>query len=56
VSYRERTWPTLGLESVRGKVDFVQGDACNLKPIHTGYDLILAANLIDRLYSPRKLP
>ena len=27
-------------------------DACNLKPIFTGYDLILAANLIDRLYDP----
>ena len=37
------------------KVAFFQGDACNLKPHFTGYDLILAANLIDRLYSPRKL-
>jgi len=33
-------------------VDFFQGDACNLKPHFSGYDLILAANLIDRLYSP----
>mgnify|MGYP000087096251 FL=1 len=55
VSYRERHLADLGLESVRGKVEFVQGDACNLKAIHTGYDLILAANLIDRLHSPRKL-
>jgi putative 4-mercaptohistidine N1-methyltranferase len=35
-------------------VAFWQGDACNLKSIFTGFDLILAANLIDRLYSPAK--
>ena len=55
VSYRERRLVDLGLASVADKVEFVQGDACNLKSIHTGYDLILAANLIDRLHSPRKL-
>jgi putative 4-mercaptohistidine N1-methyltranferase len=52
VSYHERTLADLGLESAANKVDFWQGDACNLKPNFTGYDLILAANLIDRLYSP----
>ncbi len=54
VSYKERTLTGLGLEHVKDKVEFFQGDACNLKPIHTGYDLILAANLIDRLYDPAK--
>jgi 5-histidylcysteine sulfoxide synthase/putative 4-mercaptohistidine N1-methyltranferase len=54
VFYKERTLTELGLGAVCGKVDFVQGDACNLKPILNGYDLILAANLIDRLYSPAK--
>jgi len=44
----------MGLDGVRNKVAFFQGDACNLKPNMSGYDLILAANLIDRLYSPRK--
>jgi putative 4-mercaptohistidine N1-methyltranferase len=39
---------------VRNKVEFFQGDACNLKDIFTGYDLVLAANLIDRLYSPAR--
>jgi putative 4-mercaptohistidine N1-methyltranferase len=39
---------------VAHKVEFWQGDACNLKPQFTGYDFILAANLIDRLYSPRQ--
>ena len=54
VSYRERRLADLGLDGTRGKVAFFQGDACNLKPIFSGYDLILAANLIDRLYSPAK--
>lgn len=54
VSYHERTLRDVGLDDVRGKVEFLQGDACNLKRIFCGYDLILAANLIDRLYSPRK--
>ncbi|MGB9093135.1 MAG: 5-histidylcysteine sulfoxide synthase [Gallionella sp.] len=54
VSYRERRLADLGLDAAREKVDFFQGDACNLKTVFTGYDLILAANLIDRLYSPKK--
>jgi len=54
VSYKERRLDDLGLDEARRKVDFFQGDACNLKPLFGGYDLILAANLIDRLYSPKK--
>lgn len=54
VFYKERSLAALGLESVKSKVEFYQGDACNLKPILTGYDLILAVNLIDRLYDPAK--
>lgn len=54
VSYKIRTLASLGLDHLKGKVEFLQGDACNLKPILTGYDLIFAANLIDRLYSPKK--
>lgn len=54
VSYRERKLADLGLDETRNKVSFFQGDACNLKPHFSGYDLIFAANLIDRLYSPLK--
>ncbi|MDR2220769.1 MAG: 5-histidylcysteine sulfoxide synthase [Methylobacillus sp.] len=54
VLYKERRLDQLGLDAMRDKVEFFQGDACNLKPHFTGYDFILAANLIDRLYSPRK--
>ncbi len=52
VHYKERRLEQLGLEDTASKVEFLQGDACNLKPMFAGYDLILAANLIDRLYKP----
>lgn len=52
VSYKTRDLVTMGLDEIHNKVHFEQGDACNLKPILTGFDLILAANLIDRLYDP----
>ena len=54
VAYKERNLADLGLDKVAPKVEFFQGDACNLKHVFSGYDLILAANLIDRLYSPEK--
>lgn len=41
-------------EETRDRCEFWQGDACNLKPHFSGYDLIVAANLIDRLYDPKK--
>jgi len=43
----------LGYESVKDRVSFWQGDACNLKPNFNSYDLVMATNLIDRLYNPR---
>ena len=52
VSYHERTLQDLGLAETASRVQFMQGDACNLKDLYGGYDLILAANLIDRLYAP----
>ncbi len=54
VSYKTRRLTDMGLEDVRHNVAFSQGDACNLKLVHTGYDFILAANLIDRLYKPEQ--
>lgn len=54
VSYKSRSLADLGLADTKDKVEFFQGDACNLKPVFAGYDFILAANLIDRLYSPAK--
>ena len=43
----------LGYENLKDKVSFWQGDACNLKPNFNSYDVIMATNLIDRLYNPR---
>jgi putative 4-mercaptohistidine N1-methyltranferase len=52
VSFHETRLSDFGLAEHAGKVEFLQGDAHNLKPQITGYDLVLAANLIDRLYDP----
>jgi putative 4-mercaptohistidine N1-methyltranferase len=43
----------LQLSNGCSRVFFMQGDACNLKALYTGYDLVFAGNLIDRLYDPR---
>ena len=43
----------LGYENLKDKVSFWQGDACNMKPNFNSYDLIMATNLIDRLYNPQ---
>ena len=53
VAYREATLPER-LAAAAKRVDFWQADACNLKPLYSGYDLITAFNLIDRLYDPAK--
>jgi 5-histidylcysteine sulfoxide synthase/putative 4-mercaptohistidine N1-methyltranferase len=54
VSFHEIGLKELGLDEARDRVRFYQGDACNLPEKFRGYDLVLAANLIDRLYSPRR--
>ena len=54
VSFHEIGLKKLGLNDIRQRVQFFQADACNLPEKFSGYDLVLAANLIDRLYSPRR--
>jgi 5-histidylcysteine sulfoxide synthase/putative 4-mercaptohistidine N1-methyltranferase len=54
LSYHEKSLKEFGLEELRNRVGFYQADACNLKPLYTGYDLVLACNLIDRLYDPAR--
>ncbi|MGC8467702.1 MAG: 5-histidylcysteine sulfoxide synthase [Acidithiobacillus sp.] len=51
-SYHWADLAALGLQECSHRVQFFQGDACNLKPIHRDFDLVLAANLIDRLREP----
>lgn len=53
-TYQEIKLSDYGLDAYADKVEFFQGDACNLKPFFTGYDLLIASNLIDRLYDPIK--
>jgi putative 4-mercaptohistidine N1-methyltranferase len=54
VSYHERRLADHDLAEIAGRVEFYQADALNLKPQFAGYDLILAANLLDRLSKPAK--
>ncbi len=54
VSYHEAKLDELNLAGVKDRVEFAQGDATNLKPLFSGYDLILAANLLDRLSDPKR--
>jgi putative 4-mercaptohistidine N1-methyltranferase len=49
----ERSLDLLGLDHVRPRVEFLRADAMALPLELTGYDLIFAGNLIDRLREPR---
>ncbi len=52
VDYRNIQLADHELDNLGQKLHFAQGDAVNLKPEFSGYDLIFAGNLIDRLYQP----
>jgi Uncharacterized conserved protein len=54
VDFKEKTLAEYGLADVAHKCEFLQQDASNLKPIFTGYDMVVAVNLVDRLYDPAK--
>lgn len=54
VSFHQANLQELGLDCARDNVDFMQGDLANLKPIYTGYDLILLDTVLERSYHPEK--
>lgn len=55
VEYRQVHLPDFDLGPEQAsRIRFVQGDACNLKPQQEAWDLVLAANLIDRLRQPAR--
>lgn len=54
VDYKSQSLAELGLSAVASSCQFLQQDATNLKPHLTEYDVVVALNLIDRLYSPQK--
>ncbi len=51
-SKHSRSLHEFDLETSASKVEFFQGDACNLQEHFKGYDLVMATNLVDRLYDP----
>ena len=53
-AFYESRLEDFGLLEMRDKVEFWQGDACNLKAQYRGFDLVFAGNLLDRLYDPEK--
>ncbi|UTV29724.1 5-histidylcysteine sulfoxide synthase [Photobacterium atrarenae] len=54
VEFKSITLDALGYAGIANRINFVQGDACNLKPQFSGYDLVYASNLIDRLNDPKQ--
>ena len=55
VSYKEIQLADFdGYASLKDKINFMQGDACNLLEKYTDYDLVFAGNLLDRLYDPAR--
>ena len=54
VSFKEISLAQFGYEAIKDKVNFMQGDACNLPEKFSGYDMVFAGNLIDRLYDPQQ--
>ncbi|CAM2911650.1 methyltransferase [Legionella steigerwaltii] len=52
VDYKELKLFDLGYHDLIDKINFIQGDACNLKPIFKDYNFIFFANLIEKLHNP----
>jgi 5-histidylcysteine sulfoxide synthase/putative 4-mercaptohistidine N1-methyltranferase len=52
VEYKEFKLIDSSYDSLIDKIHFIQGDACNLKPIFKNYNFILCSDLIDKLYDP----
>ncbi|VGO16068.1 Hercynine oxygenase [Pontiella desulfatans] len=54
VSLHEHSLKELGLHGEYSNINFMQQDATNMKSEFSGYDLVVAANLIDRLNDPAR--
>lgn len=52
VFYREVVLSDFGFETNKENILFMQDNANNLKPIYTGYDLIVVPNLLEELVCP----
>jgi len=52
VFYREVVLSDFGMDADKINIQFMQDNANNLKPIYTGYDLIVVPNLLEELICP----
>jgi 5-histidylcysteine sulfoxide synthase/putative 4-mercaptohistidine N1-methyltranferase len=52
VFYRDVVLSDMRLEKGKDNILFMQADANNLKPIYSGYDLIIVPNLLEELICP----
>lgn len=52
MSFHQANLQELGLDCIRDKVEFAQGDFSNLKELYSGYDLILLDTMLERSYNP----
>lgn len=53
LSFHECQLKDIGLYDFREKVEFMQSDASNMRELYTGFDLIIADQMIDRIYDPK---
>jgi 5-histidylcysteine sulfoxide synthase/putative 4-mercaptohistidine N1-methyltranferase len=54
VFYRELVLADTGLNEDVGKIKFMQDNANNIKPVYTGYDLIIAPCILEELSNPKQ--
>lgn len=54
MEFKSQSLEHLNLNDVAKRCTFMQQDASNLKPQFSDYDMVIAINLIDRLYEPSK--
>lgn len=53
VDYKDINLAKINLAAAKN-ILFSQGDASNLKPVFTGYDVVLAQNIIENSYQPKQ--
>jgi 5-histidylcysteine sulfoxide synthase/putative 4-mercaptohistidine N1-methyltranferase len=55
VAFNEVSLASIGIGCAVDNIHFLQGDAVNLKPIFTGYDVIIVQQVLENSYDPKKV-
>jgi putative 4-mercaptohistidine N1-methyltranferase len=55
VAFNEISLHSIGIDTPVNNINFLQGDAVNLKPFFNGYDVILLQQVLEKSYDPKKL-